>query len=99
MTLRKISLGLLVSAVCLFFVLRNVDWSQVWAHLRDINPALFGVSMLLMLVAYFLMTWRWRHLLDPLEIPSLETGSLDEPKSEGVRDRASLPRLYGMTMV
>ncbi len=73
MTLRKIALGLLISAVCLYFVLRNVDWGEVWSHLADVNIPLFLLSMLLMLAAYFLMTWRWQHLLDPLEIPGTET--------------------------
>src|SRR5438034_6582720 len=99
MSIRKIALGLLVSVVSLYFVLRNVQWGEVWMHLSKIDPLLFSLSMLLMLVAYFLMTWRWRHLLDPLKIPSLQTGILDEPRSNGIREYASPPRLFGMMMV
>ena len=58
MNLRKIALGLLVSVACLYFVLRGVQWGEVWLHLREVDPGLFLVSMLLMLLAYFLMTWR-----------------------------------------
>src|SRR5438105_7071402 len=98
MTLRKVALGLVVSAVCLYFVLRNVQWSEVWTHLTQVNPLLFTLSMLLMLVAYFLMTWRWQHLLDPLDIPGIPGRSPSEAQPKGIRHHASLPLLYGMTM-
>src|SRR5947209_10372878 len=84
MSIRRIALGLLVSVVSLYFVLRDVDWGQVWAHLTRLNLLLFSVSMLLMLVAYFLMTWRWQHLLDPLEIPGVG--------NPGVAAAGSVPR-------
>ncbi|MFL5733097.1 MAG: lysylphosphatidylglycerol synthase transmembrane domain-containing protein [Chloroflexia bacterium] len=99
MSIRKVSLGLLVSAVSLYFVLRNVQWEEVWAHLRNVDLTLFGLSMLLMLLAYFLMTWRWQHLLDPLDIPG--TGNSAPPvdgQRRGIRHHVSLIRLYGMTM-
>jgi glycosyltransferase 2 family protein len=104
MSIRKVSLGLLVSVVSLYFVLRNVNWSEVWMHLRTIDPLLFSLAMLLMLAAYFLMTWRWQHLLDPLDIPGAgtSTGAGSRPPGQtqprGIRHHVSLPRLYGMTM-
>jgi len=76
MTIRKIAFGLIISGVCLYFVLRGVDWGQVWRHLSEVDPTLFLLSMMLMLAAYFLMTWRWQRLLDPLDIP----GSPAPPK-------------------
>ena len=105
MSPRKIALSLLVSAVCLYFVLRNVDWAEVWNHLTDVSIPLFLLAMLLMLAAYFLMTWRWQHLLDPLDIPgALQTGSTlpmssgTQQPSAGIRHHAGLGRLYGMMM-
>jgi uncharacterized protein (TIRG00374 family) len=68
-SIRNILFGLIVSGVCLYFVLRGVEWDEVWGHLSEVSPPLFLLSMLLMLLAYFLMTWRWQHLLDPLEVP------------------------------
>jgi uncharacterized protein (TIRG00374 family) len=53
----------------LYFVLRGVQWGEVWAHLKDVDMPMFGFSMLLMLAAYFLMALRWQHLLDPLHVP------------------------------
>lgn len=69
MNIRRIALGLIVSAICLYFVLRGVDWGEVLNHLSQVNLPLFLLSMLLMLVAYFLMAWRWQLLLAPLELP------------------------------
>jgi uncharacterized protein (TIRG00374 family) len=66
---RNILLGLIVSGVSLYFVLRGVDWEEVWRHVSEVSIPLFLLSMLLMLVAYFLMAWRWQHLLDPIEVP------------------------------
>lgn len=96
MTIRKIALGLIISGVCLYFVLRGVDWGQVWRHLSEVDPALFLLSMLLMLAAYFLMTWRWQRLLDPLDIPGVP-GTLGEG-SRSIRQHLSLPSLYGKMM-
>ncbi len=105
MSPRKIALSLLVSAVCLYFVLRNVDWAEVWNHLTDVSIPLFLLAMLLMLAAYFLMAWRWQHLLAPLDIPGAPSASAAmRPSSEtqqpsaGVRHRVGLGRLYGMMM-
>src|SRR5687768_11381347 len=98
MSFRKVALSIAVSAVCLYFVLRNVRWDEVVAHLREVDPPLFVTSMLLMLAAYFLMTWRWQHLLDPLEIPGTLSRPVTPGESRGIRHHASLPRLYAMMM-
>ena len=98
MNIRRIGLGLLVSVVCLYFVLRGVSWGEVLRHLREVNPLLFMLSMLLMLVAYFLMTWRWQHLLDPLEIPGIGPEPPGSPSGLGIRHHASLLNLYGKVM-
>ncbi len=97
MSIRKIGLGLLVSGISLYFVLRNVEWRQVWNHLQQVNIGLFLFSMLLMLLAYFLMAWRWQHLLDPLEI-SASVGSTDGAAPVGVRSRESVFSLYGKVL-
>src|SRR6476659_6969147 len=70
MNRRRIALGLLVSVVCLYFVFRDVHWGEVVNHLSDVDIPIFLLSMLLMLGAYFLMTWRWHFLLAPLEQPT-----------------------------
>lgn len=103
MNIRRIGLGLLVSAVCLYFVLRGVQWDEVWRHLSEVDLPLFGLSMLLMLAAYLLMTWRWQHLLDPLEVPvpaaPADNASSSAPlAARGVRSHVSLLNLYGKVL-
>jgi glycosyltransferase 2 family protein len=78
MNIRRIALGLLVSAVSLYFVLRGVQWGEVLNHLSQVNLPLFLFSMLLMLAAYFLMAWRWQLLLAPLEMPPVPNAN-DSP--------------------
>lgn len=95
MNIRKIGLGLLISAVCLYFVFRGIQWGQVLKHLSEVNLPLFGLSMLLMLAAYFLMTWRWQHLLDPLEVPALTS---EGTPTRGVRHQVGLISLYGKVL-
>lgn len=95
MSIRKIGLGLLLSVVSLYFVFRGIEWRQVLTHLSEVNLPLFGLSMLLMLAAYFLMTWRWQHLLDPLEVP---TSSTDGAPAKGVRHKVGLFSLYGKVL-
>ncbi len=99
-SLRNIGLGLLVSGVCLYFVVRGVEWGAVLGHLSEVSLPLFLLSMLLMLAAYFLMTWRWQHLLDPLDVPGPAGGQSNEvvPSSRGVREHATLFSLYGKMM-
>lgn len=94
MNIRRSGLGLLVSFVCLYFVLRNIEWGQVLRHLSEVNLPLFGLSMLLMLAAYFLMTWRWQHLLDPLDVPATSEGG----PARKVRHHVGLLSLYGKVL-
>jgi uncharacterized protein (TIRG00374 family) len=75
MNFRRIALGLAVSVICLYFVVRGVQWREVLQHLSEVNIPLFLLSMFLMLAAYFLMAWRWKHLLAPLEAST--SGLLD----------------------
>lgn len=80
MNLRRIALGLVVSAICLYFVFRDVQWGEVLNHLNEVNIPLFLLAMLLMLVAYFLMAWRWQFLLAPLELPDERRTTDDGPR-------------------
>ena len=92
----KIGLGLLISGVCLYFVLRGVDWGEVWRHLTEVNPLLFMLAMFLMLAAYFLMSWRWQRLLEPLEVPQVVGAGAGVDR--GPVGKVSLFNLYGKTL-
>lgn len=64
--MKKILAGVLVSAVCLYLVLRDVHWAEVAAHLGRAQIGLLLLAMLGMVVAYACMAWRWHYLLAPL---------------------------------
>jgi uncharacterized protein (TIRG00374 family) len=91
MNYRRIALSIAVSGICLYFVVRGVQWDEVWQHLSQVNIPLFLVAMLLMLVAYFLMAWRWRHLLAPLEMPG-PAATVDGGRS--TEDQSALPSVH-----
>jgi uncharacterized protein (TIRG00374 family) len=97
MNIRRIALGLIVSAICLYFVLRGVDWGEVLNHLSQVNLPLFLLSMFLMLAAYFLMAWRWQLLLAPLEIPPVLSPTPPSPPSSTTTQLApeGILSLYG----
>ncbi len=93
--LRRIAIGLVVSFVCLYFVIRDVDWGEILRHLSEVNILLFLLSMVLMLAAYFLMTWRWQFLLDPLELPASPSSDPEASGAQlGIRGRVGLLPLY-----
>lgn len=111
--LRRVGIGMVVSGVCLYFVLRGVDWGQVWVHLSEVDLLMFSLSMLLMLAAYFLMSWRWHHLITPLNVthtsaspapsetpPEVLSFSVDstQPRPGSAAPGVSLLNLYGKMM-
>jgi glycosyltransferase 2 family protein len=104
MNIRRVALGIVVSGVCLYFVLRGVQWSEVWRHLGDVDIPMFLVSMFLMLFAYFLMTWRWQQLLLPLDFPAVPgpdavDTATEARQTEAARHKAlALPGLYSKMM-
>lgn len=94
-----IALGLIISGVCLYFVLRGVEWGEVWRHLTEVNLPLFMLAMLLMLAAYFLMSWRWQRLLEPLEVPPIAGAIVGAGDGEKVAvGEVGLVNLYGKTL-
>lgn len=59
--------GLAVSLACLGWVLKDVDFARLWALTLEVNPLyILGVN-LLMAVFFWLRSWRWRLLLQPVK--------------------------------
>lgn len=56
----------LLASVLLWWFGRNLDWHQVRVELRNSNPYLLGVAILIICVAYGFRAFRWRVLLKPL---------------------------------
>ncbi|PID57422.1 hypothetical protein CSB45_07845 [candidate division KSB3 bacterium] len=63
----KFWFGILMSAVCLYFVFRNIDAAKVIETMRSVNYAYLTVSALLQLITIVLRAERWKYLLAPIK--------------------------------
>lgn len=62
----KAVLGILISAVLLWWALRDVEASLVLAELRRANPWYFLAAVVVATSGFVVRAWRWRALLAPL---------------------------------
>jgi len=60
-------LGLLISAVCLWWALRTLRLADMWAVVRQANYWWLVPSVAIYFVAVWARTWRWHYLLRPLK--------------------------------
>jgi uncharacterized protein (TIRG00374 family) len=63
----KLLLGCVVSAICLWLVLRNVPISKVLVEIRQADPAWFFAGFLLFLLSMGLRSLRWTIILSSLK--------------------------------
>jgi len=56
-------LGLIVTAACLYFVLRGLDYSRLWNILKHINILLLLITVIIYVGGYCIRAERWHHLL------------------------------------
>ena len=96
--MKKIIIGVLVSIVALYFVLRGVNWGTVLNHLGNANIPLLLLSMLAMLAVYALMSWRWRFLLAPISHKKLTFVELYSATMSGYFFNSFLPARAGDVM-
>jgi len=60
-------LGVLVSAVFLWWALRGLDLKQVWVDIRSANYWWLAPSVAVYFVGVWVRTWRWDYMLRPLK--------------------------------
>ena len=56
----------LIASALLWWFGRNLDWAAVGEKLRNANPYLLAVAVLIISLAYFVRAFRWGALLKPL---------------------------------
>ena len=61
----KTVLGLTLTVLLLWWVLRDVSLHEVWIRVRDADPWLLLGAVLLATFSFVLRAWRWRILLEP----------------------------------
>jgi len=66
----KLWLGVLVSGVFLWFAVRDVEFTKVWASIQGINYLYLAPYMVLVALEVLLRAWKWHVLLLPLKAPS-----------------------------
>ena len=59
----QLTIGILISALCLWFSMRDVDPSAVWRVLRHANYLGFAAAVCTTLIAFWLRALRWRSLI------------------------------------
>lgn len=62
----KAFLGIALSAVFLYFALRDVDIGAVLAEIGRADPILFLASVTAATAIFVVRAWRWRLLLEPV---------------------------------
>lgn len=65
-------LGVLVSAVFLYFVIRKLEWTEFWLVLKMANYGWLLPGVAVYFAAVWVRAWRWHYLLKPLK--SIKTG-------------------------
>jgi uncharacterized protein (TIRG00374 family) len=63
----QIWLGLLISAIFLYLVLRKIDFTQLWQILKSANYWWLIPGVAVYFVALWVRSWRWHYLLRPLK--------------------------------
>jgi len=61
-------LGLIVSALFLWLVLRKIDYPLLWEHLRSANYWWIIPGVGVYFVGLWVRAWRWHYLLRPLKV-------------------------------
>jgi hypothetical protein len=55
--------GLAVTVVCLYFVLRGLDFAKMWGIVSRINVWLLLLTVAIYIGGYYIRAFRWHHLL------------------------------------
>jgi uncharacterized protein (TIRG00374 family) len=66
----KLWIGVLISGALLWFAVRDVEFSRVWANIQGINYWYLLPYLGLIVIEVILRAWKWHVLLLPVKAPS-----------------------------
>ncbi len=66
----KALLGVVITAVLLWWALRGVSIAEVWSNIRQANFWLLGASVFVATFGFFIRALRWKILLEPVGVPT-----------------------------
>jgi uncharacterized protein (TIRG00374 family) len=90
----KIVASLLVTIVCVAYVLRGVDREAVLAELKSLTPFAVGMYAITLALTHLFRAWRWEFLLRPLGV-SIPMARLLPISSVGFMAILALPLRLG----
>ena len=64
---KKFWIGILITTVCLYITLREIDWEQFFHLFKTIDYIYLFPIFLVIIVSYWLRAYRWRFLLLPIK--------------------------------
>ncbi len=64
-------LGVVISAVCLYIVLKDMRLDEVWLVLKTAGYGWIAPGVVVYFFAVWARTWRWHYMLRPLKVVSL----------------------------
>ena len=67
MKLLKFLLGVAISALFLFLVLRQVSIAEILGNLEGVNYFWLVLAVSIHIGVFFIRSWRWKYLLDPVK--------------------------------
>ena len=67
----QILVSVVISAVCLYFSFRGIDWAKTGAAMAGANYLLIAATVGVTLVSIWLRAYRWKFMLDPIKKVSL----------------------------
>jgi uncharacterized protein (TIRG00374 family) len=88
------SLGILLSAVLLYFAFKDIEFAKVAANVRKANLVLLALSAVSATFIFPLRARRWRPILDPIA-PNLPFGTLWRPTAIGMMINNVMPYRAG----
>lgn len=66
LSIAKIILGIVLSAIFLYLVFRNIEWIDFWEKTKRVDYSWVVYSILLSIIAYVARAYRWNILLEPM---------------------------------
>ena len=63
----QIVVSLLISAVCLYFAFRNINWDETWHAMAGANYIYIAATVLVSMGSIWLRAYRWKFMLDPVK--------------------------------
>lgn len=66
-------LGLIISAIFLYFAFREINYAELWVTLQEIRFLWLIPGIAVYYIGVLVRTWRWQFLLKPLKKVSIKT--------------------------